>query len=136
MAYDERLAARIRARLATEPDLAEKRMFGGLAFLHRGRMFAGVTGDALMLRVGAPGHAAALARPHVREMDFTGRPLTGYVYVDPPGIATDAQLSAWIGRGLAFVATLPEKGERPGTGARPAPAPRTRRPARPPGRPR
>ncbi len=129
MAYDETLARRIRTRLADESGLTEKRMFGGLAFLHRGRMFAGINGEVLMARVGAAGHAAALARPHAREMDFTGRALTGFVYVDPPGIATDAQLSAWLARGLAFVKTLPEKPGGAAGPAGPGAGPRTRRSA-------
>ncbi|MEZ5739723.1 MAG: TfoX/Sxy family protein [Burkholderiaceae bacterium] len=87
-------------------------MFGGLAFLHRGLMFVGVSGDKLMARVGRPAYADSLGRPHVREMDFTGRPLQGYVYVDPPGIRTAAQLRFWLGRCREFVTTLPPKAAR------------------------
>lgn len=109
MAYDESLARRIRTALIDAPAVTEKKMFGGIAFLQRGHMAVGVSGSALMARVGKPGYADALAREHVRVMDFTGRPLGGYVYVDPPGIASDAQLGFWLRASLDFVATLPPK---------------------------
>lgn len=109
MACDERLAQRIRAALADDAEVTEKRMFGGIAFLHRGHMFVGVTGSSLMVRVGKDHHADALSRPHVREMDFTGRPMQGYVFVDSPGHAAEEQLRFWIHRGKAFVAALPAK---------------------------
>jgi TfoX/Sxy family transcriptional regulator of competence genes len=109
MAYDEKLAARIRAQLAGRRGVSERRMFGGLAFLLRGNMLCGVVGDDLMVRVGAEGYEAALARPHAREMDFTGRPMKGLLYVEPGGVATARQLRAWLDRGLAFVGSLPAK---------------------------
>jgi TfoX/Sxy family transcriptional regulator of competence genes len=110
MAFDEGLAQRIRELTASDPAVTEKRMFGGLAFLWNGHMFTGVSGtDALMVRVGKPNYAASLARAHVREMDFTGRPLQGYVYVDQEGLLTDEQLSYWINLGREFVASLPVK---------------------------
>ena len=107
MAYDEALAARVRAILTKdEREVIAKKMFGGVCFMVRGHMCCGVT-DVLMLRVGKDAHAAALARPHARPMTFTGRPMDGFVFVDPPGIATDKTLAAWLARGTAFVATLP-----------------------------
>jgi len=84
-------------------------MFGGLCFTIHGHMACGVTGDRLMVRVGPDGYADALAQPHAREMDFTGRSLTGMVYVDAAGLASDAALKAWVDRGVAFVRTLPPK---------------------------
>jgi hypothetical protein len=72
-------------------------------------MFAGVQSDTLMLRVGPEAHEEALGRPHARIMDFSGRPMCGYVYVDPPGIATKAQLQEWVELSLSFVDTLPAK---------------------------
>ena len=108
MAYDEELAERIRSVLGEE-DVCERKMFGGIAFMHRGNMVCGVMGDALMLRLGAEGADAALDEPHTRPMDFTGRPMRNLVYVEPEGIATDEALAAWVGRGLDFVATLPPK---------------------------
>ena len=109
MAFDPGLAERLREALLDAPDISEKKMFGGLAFMSRGYMFIGIAGDTLMARVG-PGHYdEALARPHVRAMDFTGRPLRGYVYVDPPGIGTDAELLGWIRCCRRFVDSLPAR---------------------------
>src|SRR3954465_7004775 len=99
MAYDEELAARVRDVLALEPDLAERKMFGGLAFMLRGNMCCGIVGDELMVRVGADGHADALAGPHARGMAFTGRPMRGMVYVGRAGIAADGDLRSWVERG-------------------------------------
>ncbi|MEO5819137.1 MAG: TfoX/Sxy family protein [Vicinamibacteraceae bacterium] len=109
MAYDEALAGRIRSALAEDPDLSEKRMFGGLAFLHRGLMFVGVSGNKLMARVGKDNYHDSLAHEHVREMDFTGKPMQGYVYVEPPGLRSDEQLRFWLQRCRQFVGSLPAK---------------------------
>lgn len=110
MAYDETLATRIRTALAADPAVTEKKMFGGVAFLHRGLMFVGVSSNgALMARVGKENHADSLRREHVREMDFTGRPMQGYVYVGMEGIRTSAQLKFWLERCKTFVKTLPPK---------------------------
>ncbi|MEZ5650940.1 MAG: TfoX/Sxy family protein [Burkholderiaceae bacterium] len=119
MAYDEALAQRIREALDGDPALTEKKMFGGLAFMHRGLMFVGVSGTRLMARVGAAQYADSLAREHVREMDFTGRPMNGYVYVEPAGL-TDDGLQFWVQRCKAFVMTLPAKAARPATAAKTA----------------
>ncbi|MGW1496751.1 TfoX/Sxy family protein [Streptomyces sp. NPDC002402] len=109
MAYDEGLAERIRERLSTDPAITEKRMFGGLAFLHHGNMAVGVTGDELMVRVGPDGTDAALARPGARLFDLTGRPMRGWVVVAAAAIAEDSDLDAWIEEGRAFAAGLPPK---------------------------
>jgi TfoX/Sxy family transcriptional regulator of competence genes len=109
MAYDDELAERVRAVVAERDDVHEKPMFGGLCLLAHGNMFAGVQSDSLMLRVGPDGYEEALGRPHARIMDFSGRPMRGYVYVDPPGFATEAQLREWVDLSLAFVDTLPAK---------------------------
>ncbi len=109
MAYDETLAARVRTALADHPGLSEKRMFGGLCFLLDGNMCCGLVGDTLMVRVGPDAYEPALARPHAREMDFTGRPLRGMVYVAPAGVRTAAALASWVHRGTAFAASLPPK---------------------------
>ena len=108
MAIDEGLAQRIREVLGTT-EVTERKMFGGLAFMSRGHMFIGIAKGTLMVRVGPAAYAAALARPHAREMDFTGRPMTGYVFVDPPGFEADTSLTFWVQAGLSFVATLPPK---------------------------
>ena len=109
MAYDERLAQRIRAALQGHPYITEKKMFGGVAFLRKGLMFVGVSDSSLMARVGKDNHADSLGRKHVRPMDFTGKPMQGYVFVDPEGTKTEAQLRFWLERCEQFVATLPPK---------------------------
>ncbi len=109
MAFDPGLAQRIRELLNDRPGLSERRMFGGLAFMLHGHMVVGVLGSTLMARVGAERHADALAMTHVRAMDFTGRPMKGYVYVDPPGLADDGDLQAWVEWCAGVAASLPPK---------------------------
>lgn len=109
MPYDEGLAQRLRESLQEHRGIVEKKMFGGLAFLSRGYMFVGILGDVLMARVGPADYAQALSLPHVREMDFTGKPMKGYVFVEPPGFADDADLAAWVIRCHRFVQSLPPK---------------------------
>lgn len=109
MAFDDGLAERIRDVLRGRAGVTERRMFGGIAFMLDGNMALGIVGESLMARVGPARHADALALPHVRPMDFTGKPMKGYVYVDPPGIEDDAALGNWIAACSAFVATLPPK---------------------------
>jgi TfoX/Sxy family transcriptional regulator of competence genes len=107
--FDEFLGGRIRSALATRDDVVEKRMFGGLAFMVGGNMAVGVIGSDLMVRVGPEADAEALARPHARPMDFSGRPMKGYVYVAPEGVDTDEALAAWVDRGVQFASHLPAK---------------------------
>lgn len=109
MAFDEHLVSRIRKALGREPGITEKKMFGGVAFLRHGLMFVGVSDTTLMARVGKDLYQDSLAREHVRVMDFTGRPMAGYVFVDDPGTASDESLRFWVKRSLGFVATLPPK---------------------------
>jgi TfoX/Sxy family transcriptional regulator of competence genes len=109
MSFDEGLAERLREVLRSESAISEKKMFGGLAFMCRDYMFVGIVGDTLMARVGPSSYEQALARPHVREMDFTGKPMKGYVYVDSPGFEEDAALAHWVNHCLLFVQSLPPK---------------------------
>ncbi|WP_406464898.1 TfoX/Sxy family protein [Streptomyces sp. NBC_01622] len=109
MAYDEGLAERIRERLGADPDITEKRMFGGIAFLRSGNMAVGVTGDDLMVRVGPDATDAALARPGTRIFDMTGRPMRGWIVVAGSAVAEDEALGEWIDEGRAFAASLPPK---------------------------
>ena len=109
MAYDEGLAERIREVLADEVGLTEKKMFGGLCMMVRGNMCCGIVDDILIARVGPDQYLHCLELPHVREMDFTGKPLKGMIYVDPEGIAEDEDLKAWVVRCLSFINTLPPK---------------------------
>lgn len=107
MAYDEQLATRVRAVLKGTPAIAEKKMFGGLAYLSNGKMFAGILNSDLVVRVGPQANDRALKAPHTRPMDFTGKPMKGYIYVSPSGTRTVAQLRGWLTRGRTFVASLP-----------------------------
>ena len=109
MAIDEAVAGRVRKALTESPDVVEKRMFGGIAFMVRGNMCCGVIGDRLMLRVGPKGYETALSRSHARAMDFTGRPMKGMVYVEPAGFASPRDLKTWIERAMEFVLSLPAK---------------------------
>lgn len=99
MAYDEKLADRIRQVFGARGDIAERKMFGGLAFLCRGRMCCGIVGSDLMVRVPDDEFEAIMREPHVRPMDFTGKPLKGFVYVSPAGFRTTAALRGWLSRG-------------------------------------
>ena len=109
MAFDEGVAQRLREIFAGRTDIVEKKMFGGVAFMHSGNMCCGVVDNVLMARVGPDAYKDALSRAHAREMDFTGKPLKGFIYVDPPGFAEDAELREWIGLCQAFTRTLPSK---------------------------
>ena len=107
MAYDEQLATRVRTVLKGQRALVEKKMFGGLAYMAHGKMFAGVLKSDLVVRVGPEANDTALKEPHTRQMDFTGRPMKGYVFVSPHGIKSAAQLRKWLTKGLDFAASLP-----------------------------
>jgi hypothetical protein len=109
MAYNETLAQRIRLEIGGRPNLVEKKMFGGIGYLLNGNMACGVHGDGLIVRVGPERSAAAFARPHTRVFDLTGRPMAGWLVVDPPGCASDAELRAWIEDGVKYALTLPPK---------------------------
>ena len=109
MAFDELLADRVRAILDDDVSVSERRMFGGLAFMVDGNMACGIIGDELMVRVGPDDYEDALARPHAREMDFTGRPMRGLVMVVADGIESDADLEDWIARGAEYAGSLPPK---------------------------
>jgi len=118
VAYNAALGNRIRRIVARRRGISERAMFGGLAFMVHGRMFAGVLGRSLMARVGIAYHARALKRPHVRPMDFTGTTLKGYVFVGPGGITTDRQLRQWVEHCLRHARALPAKQRRTRTPAR------------------
>src|SRR5215217_7700237 len=108
MAFDETLAARVRVVMADRDEVSERRTFGGLTFLRGGNMCCGVHGDELILRLGRDRATEALAAPHVRPMDLTGRALRGFVTVRPEGFAGDA-LRRWVELALEFAAGLPPK---------------------------
>ncbi len=106
MAYDEQFGERVREVLASFAGVSERKMFGGLAFLLQGNMCCGVVGSRLMVRVGEESYGAALEEPHVREMDFTGRPMRGFVYVAAEGLTSAGDLRAWVERGARYAAAL------------------------------
>lgn len=109
MVYNEQLADKIRTLVARRKGLSEKKMFGGLAFLLYGNMCFGVLKDDLMVRVGAESHDKAAAMVHARPMDFTGRPMKGFIYVDSDGWSKDATLKKWLKMGLDHASSLPRK---------------------------
>jgi TfoX/Sxy family transcriptional regulator of competence genes len=109
VAYDEALAQRVREALAPRLELSEREMFGGIAFMLSGNMAVGVIGEDLLVRLGKDDAAQALQEPHVRPMDFTGRPMKTTVYVDPGGTASDEDLAGWVDAGADFAAALPPK---------------------------
>ena len=112
MAYDEDLADRARAVMPTDADVTERKMFGGLAFLLKGHMFAGIVGDELMVRIGDEAAQRALELDHVREMDFTGRPMKNMIFVQPAGLHGPA-LERWITAAADYARTLAPKQPKP-----------------------
>jgi len=112
VAYDEDLADRVRAVLPPAEAVTERQMFGGLAFMLGGHMFCGVVKDTLMVRLGPDGAGRALDRPHVRPMDFTGRPMKGMVFVEPGGLH-GAALRHWVAAAAEYARGLPPKPATP-----------------------
>lgn len=108
MAYNEDLADRIRAVLPAGETVTERRMFGGLSFMLGGHMFCGVVKDDLMVRLGADAAEEALDRPHVRPMDFTGRPMKAMVFIGPGGL-DDTGLRQWVEAAAEHARGLPPK---------------------------
>jgi TfoX/Sxy family transcriptional regulator of competence genes len=109
MAYDEALAQRIRAALPDVTGLTEKKIFGGIGFLIHGNMACGVNGNDLMVRISPDSNEAAIAKPHVRVFDMTGRPMKGWILVDSAGIQSAEDLQSWLRQGVAFAQSLPAK---------------------------
>jgi len=109
MAYDQDLAKRVSLVLHDFPDLTEKKMFGGVGYLRNGNMACGVHKEFLIVRVGPDHYEEALEMEHSKVFDITGRAMTGWVMVAPPGCADDETLRAWIQQGLDFASTLPAK---------------------------
>lgn len=112
MAYDEALAERIRAAVKCMRGVTEKPMFGGIAWMRSGHMFTGTLKNELMVRVGKEAHDAAVARPHARIMDFTGKAMRGFIVVAAPGVKTVPEIRAWAERGLAYAESLPPKASK------------------------
>ncbi len=109
MAYDEALAARVRKTLGRQAGITEKKMFGGLAFLLRGNMCVGVHKRDLIVRLDPGDTDAALAKPHARIFDLTGRPMKGWIVVGAAGLEGDAALAQWVNQARAYAGSLPPK---------------------------
>src|SRR6266550_4589439 len=109
MAFDERLAERIRGALGRRHGVAEKKMFGGVGFLLNGNMCVGIWKNSLIVRIDPESYEDALTEEYVRKFDITGRPMKGWILVEPDGIESDDQLRKWIEQSLDFVVTLPNK---------------------------
>jgi len=110
MAYDEDLANRIRELIAGDPEVSEKKMFGGLAFLVGGNMSVAASGQGgLMVRVDPDETEGLLSKPHVRPFEMRGREMQGWLRVDAEGVRTKRQLEPWVNRGVAYARSLPAK---------------------------
>jgi TfoX/Sxy family transcriptional regulator of competence genes len=110
VAYDEKLATRLRALLASEEGLTEKRMFGGLAFLINGNMSVSASGQGgLLLRVDPDETDVLLAEPHAQPFEMRGRIMQGWLRVAPEGVRTKRELERWVKRGVAYARSLPSK---------------------------
>jgi TfoX/Sxy family transcriptional regulator of competence genes len=109
MAYDEELADRVLSALAGRDGLTERKMFGGVGFMLHGNMCCGVHGENLIVRLGPEDGDRALDEAHTRPFDLTGRPMTGWIFVEPAATDTDAALEAWVDRAVAYVSGLPPK---------------------------
>ncbi len=102
MAYDERLTNRVRAALKSQKKVEEKKMMGGLTFMVNGKMCVGVLKDELMARIDPNEYEVALRRVGCREMNFTGKPIKGFVFVSPKGTGNKKDLDYWIDLALDF----------------------------------
>lgn len=109
MAFDDQLADRIRQQLSQRQDVIEKRMFGGLAFLINGNLACGVHGSEMIVRLDPKQTEQALSKPHTRVFDLSGRPMKGWILVQPKGLTTKAALSKWLQVGLKYASSLPAK---------------------------
>ena len=109
MAFDESLAERIRTTLARKKGIESKKMFGGIGFLLNGNICVGVWKDSLIVRLEPDETEEALKEAHVKVFDITGRPMKGWMLVEPGGIADDVSLKDWIQRAMTFVGKLPKK---------------------------
>jgi hypothetical protein len=109
MAYDEGLAERIRETLAGQESLVEKKMFGGVGFMILGNLACGVSGHDMIVRVGPDVYGDLIVRPHTRPFDVAGRPMKGWLMVEPAGVASQDDLVEWIALGVSFARSLPPK---------------------------
>src|SRR6187455_880205 len=109
MAYSQALAERVRQALQIHRGVTEKKLFGGVGFMLTGNLVVCVWQQSLIVRLGAENAVSALKQDYVREFDVTGRPMKGWVMVEPDGLENDRQVATWIDRAMAYVETLPAK---------------------------
>ena len=110
MAYDENLSKIIHDTLVVlEQDFVEKKMFGGIAFMIDEKMACGIVKDELMIRIMPERYEAALAKPEARDMDFTGRPMKGFLFVSQEGLQTTAEIKEWLRLGIEFAEKTEKK---------------------------
>ena len=104
MAFSEQIADRLREMFyKNEIEITERHMFGGIAFMYKGKMCCGVVKDEMMVRVVNEKMESVLEQPYVREMDFTKRPMKGFVFVEVPALKTDTAMKYWIELGIEHV---------------------------------
>jgi len=109
MAYNEKLAGRIRDKLHSLPGFMERKMFGGICVLLHGNMACGILNNDVIIRVGKEAYEDALALPHTKKFDITGKAMTGWVMVSPDGHRTEKKLETWLRKGVDFASSLPKK---------------------------
>lgn len=109
MAFDGKLAERIREHLGQRRGVSEKKMFGGLAFLLNGNMCCGVHGQEMIVRLDPQQTDQALSERHTRIFDLSGRPMNGWILVQPQGLTTEAAMAKWIQAGVKYASSLPAK---------------------------
>jgi len=109
MVYNEKLADRIRKTLGKSKGVTEKHMFGGLSFLVNGKMFCGVLKNEMVVRINPKQYEEFLNKPHVRPMDFTGKPMKGFLFVDHHGIKNDNAIKQWVQISLNYAKSLLKK---------------------------
>jgi len=109
MAYNEDLAQRVREEMSALPSYVEKKMFGGVGFMLQGNMACGVNGTDLIVRVGPERYESALAEPHTKLFDMTGRPMKVWVVVLAEGYEANGDLKAWVQQGVRYALSLPAK---------------------------
>ena len=110
MAYDEKLAARIRTAIGDEPNLTERKMFGGLAFLVGGNMAVAASGQGgLLARVDPAESDVLVAASNARPMEMRGRQMAGWLRVDTEDVVSDEELARWVELGVAYARSLPAK---------------------------
>jgi len=109
MAYDEKLADRVRGALKRRRGISEKKMFGGVGFMVRGNMACGVHKDMLVVRVGPELYEESMQLPYTRPFDMTGRAMKGWILVEAGGMKSEADFKDWVNQGVEFALSLPPK---------------------------